>query len=441
MGRLSPCVSRTTTAPAVDNVVPALLGQSEAAPAWLPAPAVDADQVVLLVLDGLGLGPAPGAPAPRPDAGGHGRAAPINTVAPTTTATRAHLDRHRPDARRARRRRLPHGRRRRAAQRPALGDAATATPASVDPARLDPGRRPVRRRSGRRWSPGPSSPQSGFTLAHLDRTRLHGVPHGRRRWSPRCAALLGAGEPFVYAYYDGIDKVAHEYGLARALRRRAARPPTAWSPTCVDGLPRRRGARGHRRPRPGRRGRRRHRPRPRRARATSPAVRRGPLPLAARPPGPGRRARSRRPRPHHGDAAWVREPRARSIDERWFGPKVTARPPARLGDVALVARGPWRSTTRPTPGPYHLIGRHGSLTAAEMLVPLLATAPERPDPTLPSARPSPDADAPDRCDRPTPSPVEPAELESAPPPTRPTATPSSTTSRWPSRPRSCGSAR
>ncbi len=25
--------------------------------------------------------------------------------------------------------------------------------------------------------------------------------------------LLGSGEPFVYAYYDGIDKVAHEYGL------------------------------------------------------------------------------------------------------------------------------------------------------------------------------------------------------------------------------------
>ena len=26
-------------------------------------------------------------------------------------------------------------------------------------------------------------------------------------------SLLAAGEPFVYAYYDGIDKVAHEYGL------------------------------------------------------------------------------------------------------------------------------------------------------------------------------------------------------------------------------------
>src|SRR5207245_3843567 len=26
-------------------------------------------------------------------------------------------------------------------------------------------------------------------------------------------ALLRGGEPFVYAYYDGIDKVAHEYGV------------------------------------------------------------------------------------------------------------------------------------------------------------------------------------------------------------------------------------
>ena len=25
--------------------------------------------------------------------------------------------------------------------------------------------------------------------------------------------LLGEGEPFVYAYYDGIDKIAHSYGF------------------------------------------------------------------------------------------------------------------------------------------------------------------------------------------------------------------------------------
>ncbi len=25
--------------------------------------------------------------------------------------------------------------------------------------------------------------------------------------------MLAGGEPFIYAYYDGIDKVAHEHGL------------------------------------------------------------------------------------------------------------------------------------------------------------------------------------------------------------------------------------
>src|SRR5205085_10956847 len=53
---------------------------------------------------------------------------------------------------------------------------------------------------------------TGFTTAHLAGTRLIGwrmpstlVAEVRR--------LLVAGEPFIYAYYDGIDGVAHEYGL------------------------------------------------------------------------------------------------------------------------------------------------------------------------------------------------------------------------------------
>src|SRR5207248_9542675 len=53
---------------------------------------------------------------------------------------------------------------------------------------------------------------TGFTAAHLAGTRLVGwrmpstlVAEVRR--------LLSAGEPFIYAYYDGIDRVAHEYGL------------------------------------------------------------------------------------------------------------------------------------------------------------------------------------------------------------------------------------
>ena len=53
---------------------------------------------------------------------------------------------------------------------------------------------------------------TGFTAAHLGNSPLHGykvlsslpVEVGR---------LLRSGEPFVYAYYDGLDKVAHGSGL------------------------------------------------------------------------------------------------------------------------------------------------------------------------------------------------------------------------------------
>ncbi len=41
------------------------------------------------------------------------------------------------------------------------------------------------------------------------------------------ARLVESGEPFVYAYYDGIDKIAHGHGFgayydAELLRRRPA---------------------------------------------------------------------------------------------------------------------------------------------------------------------------------------------------------------------------
>ena len=56
----------------ITNIVPALLDGSTEAPAWIPSAALDAHQVVLLVLDGLGwdqlqerrhLAPTPPAPA------------------------------------------------------------------------------------------------------------------------------------------------------------------------------------------------------------------------------------------------------------------------------------------------------------------------------------------------------------------------------------------
>ena len=45
---------------------------------------------------------------------------------------------------------------------------------------------------------------------------------------------------------------------------------------------------------------------------------------------------------------------------------------ARLGDVALVAYAPVSFHDPADSGPFRLICRHGSLTSAELLVPLLA---------------------------------------------------------------------
>jgi len=53
---------------------------------------------------------------------------------------------------------------------------------------------------------------SGFTRAHLSGTRI--VPYRMpSTLVTEVARLTLAGEAFVYAYYEGIDKVAHEYGL------------------------------------------------------------------------------------------------------------------------------------------------------------------------------------------------------------------------------------
>jgi hypothetical protein len=73
----------------------------------------------------------------------------------------------------------------------------------------------------------------------------------------------------------------------------------------------------------------------------------------------------------HDDVAWVMS-RAQLIDGGWFGPVVSPPIAARLGDVALIARAPISFDDPADSGPYPLVCRHGSLTSAEMLVPLLA---------------------------------------------------------------------
>ena len=71
------------------------------------------------------------------------------------------------------------------------------------------------------------------------------------------------------------------------------------------------------------------------------------------------------------DVAWV-VTRDQVLDEHWFGPTIAAPVAARLGDVALVPFAPISFHDPADSGPFPLVCRHGSLTAAEMLVPLLA---------------------------------------------------------------------
>ena len=70
-----------------------------------------------------------------------------------------------------------------------------------------------------------------------------------------------------------------------------------------------------------------------------------------------------------GDLAWVRT-RDEAIDEGWFA-AIDDQLRERWGHVLVALRGDWAVMTSAFPREYTLIGMHGSLTPAEMLVPLL----------------------------------------------------------------------
>jgi hypothetical protein len=76
----------------------------------------------------------------------------------------------------------------------------------------------------------------------------------------------------------------------------------------------------------------------------------------------------------YGGVAWVR-----TVDEidraGWFGGPLSDGFRRRVGDVALVARGPVSFADPADPGDLRLVARHGSLTSSEALVPLLAVRP------------------------------------------------------------------
>jgi hypothetical protein len=69
-----------------------------------------------------------------------------------------------------------------------------------------------------------------------------------------------------------------------------------------------------------------------------------------------------------GDLAWVRT-RDEAIADGWFGP-VDPHIAERYGHVLVAMRADWAVMTRSQPRELQLVGMHGSLTAAEMTVPL-----------------------------------------------------------------------
>lgn len=352
----------------IANIVPALLdGVAEGRP-WLPAPALEADQVVLLVLDGLGWDQLQDRLALAPTLAGLA-GGPITSVAPSTTAT-------------------------------ALTSIATGlTPGehgvvgyrvAVDHEVLNvlrwttPSGDARKRIAPREFQPHSAFcsqhpcivtkaefASSGFSGAHLSDVRFRGyrVPS---TLIVELRRALRAGEPFIYAYYDGIDKVSHEYGLAehfdaelQAVDRLVADilgelPPGAALVITAD----------HGQVHVGERSIDLH---PDVMSHVSFQSGEGRFRwLHARPGRVDALAEAARER--HGDTGWIRT-RDETIDEGWWGCRVTDAARHRLGDVALVAREPVSYHDEADTGPFHLIGRHGSLTAAEMYVPLLVGEP------------------------------------------------------------------
>jgi predicted AlkP superfamily pyrophosphatase or phosphodiesterase len=351
--------------PCLSNVVPTLLERPTSRPDWLPTAAWDADQVVLLALDGLGWDQLDARRHLIPTIDGL-EGGPIVTVAPSTTATAlssltlgcppgehgvvGYRINVRGDVLNVLRWQTP------------AGDARDVIPPDVIQGRpAFRGRRPI-------VVTRAEFAGTGFTLAHLGDTRLQGwrVPS---TLVTEVRNALRQGERFVYAYYDGVDKVAHEYGLDDHYEAElvaadrlvadliAVLPPGAALVLTSD----------HGQVQVG-----------------DAIVRIDEEVMAntALLSGegrfrwlhalPGREAQLEdAAHRHHGDRAWVRT-RDQVVDEGWFGPKVSDAAASRFGDVVLAAIDPVAFEDPADTGPYRLQSRHGSLTSAEMRIPLLA---------------------------------------------------------------------
>ncbi len=359
----------------IANVVAALLGGDEAGseqPAWLPDSARHARQVVLLVIDGLGWEQlrARSQLAPTLSAA-EGIDRPITSVAPTTTA--AALTSITTG-------RFPY-------EHGILGYRLAVDDEILNVLRWSVGSirpRDVRRsRPARQFQAFPSFPGSsrpvpvvskdefggtGFTAAHLGNSPLHGY-RVLSSLPLEVGHLLQAGEPFVYAYYDGIDKVAHGSGLGelydaelRAVDRLIADmvaelPAGAVLVVTAD----------HGQIDVGANVELLGREVMASVRFMSGEGRFRWLHARAGAVGDLMEAVSER----YGHSTWIFE-RDQLLDDGLFGGRPADSLVARLGDVALLPHQPIAFIDPADTGESRLWSRHGSLTADEMLVPLVA---------------------------------------------------------------------
>ncbi len=361
----------------IANLVPALLGRGEPGAVntgWVPSSAWEARQIVLLVVDGLGWAQLRARADLTPTLSvAEGIDHPITSVAPSTTATAlTSITTGRfPSEHGILGYRLADGDEILNVLRWRTGSAGTRDARRTRPART--------------FQPFPAFPGSptpvpvvsrdefgstGFTAAHLGNSPLHGykVPSSL---PVEVGRLLRDGEPFIYAYYDGIDKVAHGSGLGvhydaemRAVDRlvedlAGELPPGAALLVTAD---------------------------------------HGQIDVGPRVEllgadimasvhflsGEGRfrwlHAKSgasddllAAAAERYGDTTWVMA-RDQAIDEGLFGGTPTGALISRLGDVALLPHQPIAFIDPADTGETRLESRHGSLTSDEMLVPLVALA-------------------------------------------------------------------
>lgn len=210
---------------------------------------------------------------------------------------------------------------------------------------------------------------SGFTRAHMQGARLVGYA-APSSLPVEIWRLIKAGEPLVYAYYDGIDTIAHLHGFGEHYEAemytvdRLVRDVLAGLPEGCTLV----------------------------VTADHGQVEVGDNQIELDPQivarctafsGEGRfrwlhtrdesetEVIAAQLAERHGDQAWI-VTKSEMIQNGWYGGPLSERFSSRIGDVALVAREAVAFRDPSHDGERQMACRHGSLTPAEMLVPLLA---------------------------------------------------------------------